>query len=282
MNAVRTAVLLAGLAGILLAIGWYVGGAQGAAIAFVLAMILNFTSFFWSHKIVLAMYGAKEVTREENPQLHGLVEEVALAAQIPKPKVFLVPTGVPNAFATGRDPAHSVVAVTEGILKMMGRDELKGVLAHEMSHIKHRDILIATVAATVATAITMLASMLRFTAIFGGGGRDGRSRGGLELLALAVLAPLAAAIVQMAISRSREYAADESGARLSGNPLGLANALVKLAGANQAAGGMATPATAHLFIVSSLRGATFASLFSTHPPVEERVRRLRAMAGAVA
>ncbi|MFZ1947905.1 MAG: M48 family metalloprotease [bacterium] len=282
MNALKTAVLLAGLAGMLLAIGWYVGGTQGAVIAFALSMVLNFTSFFWSHKIVLAMYRAKEVAREENPQLHGLVEEIALAAQIPKPRVFVVPTGVPNAFATGRDPAHSVVAVTDGILKIMGRDELKGVLAHEMSHIKHRDILIATVAATVATAITMLASMLRFTAIFGGGGRDGRSRGGLELLALAILAPLAAAVVQMAISRSREYAADEGGARLSGNPLGLANALLKLEGANRASGGMAAPATAHLFIVSSLRGATFASLFSTHPPVEERVRRLRAMAGASA
>jgi heat shock protein HtpX len=282
MNALKTAVLLAALAGILIAIGWYFGGAQGAVIAFVLSLVMNFASFFWSDKIVLAMYRAKEIPREENPQIHGLVEELALAGQIPKPRVFLVPTGVPNAFATGRDPAHSVVAVTEGILKMMSRDELKGVLAHEMSHIKHRDTLIGTVAATVASAVTMLASMLRFTAIFGGAGRDGRSRGGLEVLALAILAPLAAAIVQMAISRSREYAADESGGRLSGNPMGLANALVKLAGANQAAGGIATPATAHMFIVSSLGGASFASLFSTHPPVQERVRRLRAMAGAVA
>jgi heat shock protein HtpX len=175
-----------------------------------------------------------------------------------------------------------VVAVTQGILKMLSRDELRGVLAHEISHIKNRDVLIGTVAATVATAVTMLASMLRFTAIFGGVGRDERGRGGLEVLILAILAPIAAAVVQMAISRSREYAADESAARITLQPLGLAEALMKLARKNQVSGGIASPSTAHLFIVSSLRGASFASLFSTHPPVEDRVKRLQKMAGLAA
>ena len=279
MNSLKTAVLLAGLAGILLALGWYFGGTNGAIIAFVIAMVINLTSYFASDKIVLAMYRAKEIPRSENPDLHQMVEELAAHAGIPKPRVFLVPTDVPNAFATGRDPAHSVVAVTEGIMRILKPEELKGVLAHEISHIKHRDILISTIAATVATAITMLAGMLRWTAIFGGVGRDDRGRGGIELLLLAVLAPIAAMIVQLAISRSREYAADESGARISAQPLGLADALLKLSRGNQASGGIASPATAHMFIVSSLRGASFASLFSTHPPVEDRVRRLRAMAG---
>ena len=282
MNALKTAVLMAALAGILIALGWYVGGVNGALIAFVVAIVLNFSSFFFSDKIVLAMYRAKEVSREEQPQIHEIVDELAAHAGIPRPRVFVVPTDVPNAFATGRDPSHSVVAVTQGILRTLSREELKGVLGHEMSHIKHRDILIATIAATVATAITMLATLLRFTAIFGGMGRDERGRGGLELLLLAILAPIAAMIVQLAISRSREYAADQSGAGLSGQPLGLANALLKLERVNQQSGGIASPATSHLFIVNSLRGSAFASLFSTHPPIEERVRRLRRMAGVVA
>jgi len=281
MNSLKTAVLMAGLAGILLALGWFLGGMDGAIIAFVIALAINFVSFFWSDKIVLGMYRAKEIPRSENPRIHEMVEELAARAGVPKPRVYLVPTNVPNAFATGRDPSHSVVAVTDGILKMLSQEELKGVLAHEISHVKHRDILIGTVAATVATAVTMIASMLRFGAIFGGGGRDRRG-GGLELLILAILAPLAASIIQMAISRSREYAADEGAARVSMQPLGLADALVKLAGSNKAAGGIATPETAHMFIVSSVRGSSFASLFSTHPPVEERVRRLRKMAGIAA
>jgi heat shock protein HtpX len=279
MNSLKTAVLMAGLAGILIAIGWYFGGTNGAIVAFVVAIALNFTSYFFSDKIVLTMYRAKEVPREADPDLHGIVEELAAHAGIPKPRVFLVPTDVPNAFATGRDPSHSVVAVTEGIVKLLKREELKGVLAHEISHIKHRDVLISTIAATAATAITMLAGILRWTAIMGGAGRDERGRGGLEVLLLAILAPIAATIIQLAISRSREYAADESGARISAQPLGLADALLKLSRSNQASGGIASPTTAHLFIVNSLRGASFASLFSTHPPVEERVKRLRAMAG---
>jgi heat shock protein HtpX len=280
MNSLKTAVLMAGLAGVLLALGWFIGGVDGAVVALIIALAINFVSFFWSDKIVLGMYRAKEIPRGENPQIHEIVEELAVRAGVPKPRVFLVPTDVPNAFATGRDPSHSVVAVTAGILKMLSRDELRGVLAHEISHIKHRDILIGTVAATVATAVTMLASMLRFGAIFGGG-RDRRG-GGLELLILAILAPVAAAIIQMAISRSREYAADEGAAKVSMQPLGLAEALLKLANRNQAAGGIASPETAHIFIVSSVRGSSFASLFSTHPPVEERVRRLRKMAGIAA
>jgi heat shock protein HtpX len=279
MNALKTAVLMAGLAGILLALGWYFGGLGGAMVAFAVALALNFVSYFFSDKMVLAMYRAREVARSDNPGLHELVEELAAHAGVPKPRIYLVPTDVPNAFATGRDPAHSVVAVTEGILRILKREELKGVLAHEISHVKHRDILIATIAATVATAITLLASMLRFTALFGGMGRDNRGRGGLELLFLAILAPIAAMIVQLAISRSREYSADESGARISGEPLGLADALVKLARVNDASAGIASTATAHLFIVSSLHGASFASLFSTHPPIAERVARLRRMAG---
>lgn len=275
----KTAVLMAGLAGILLALGWFIGGLGGAVVAFVVAMVLNFTSFFLSDKIVLSMYRAKEVSASEQPELHQLVAELAAHAEIPKPRVFLVPTDVPNAFATGRDPKHSVVAVTQGIMKILKREELRGVLAHEISHIKHRDVLIATVAATVATAITMLASMLRFTAIFGGMGRDDRGRGGLEVLLLAIVAPIAAMIVQLAISRSREYAADQRGAAISGHPLGLADALMKLARVNTASGGIASPTTAHIFTVSSVRGSSFASLFSTHPPIEERVRRLRRMAG---
>ena len=282
MNSLRTAVLLAGLAGILIALGWFFAGVNGAVIAFAVAIALNFTSYFFSDRIVLGMYRAKEVQRSENPELHGLVEELALAAEIPKPRVFVVPNDVPNAFATGRNPAHSVVAVTGGILKLLNREELKGVLAHEISHIKNRDVLVSTIAATVATAIMMLASMLRFTAIFGGMGRNDRGRGGLELLLLAILAPIAAMIVQLAISRSREYGADDRGARISGQPMGLANALMKLARVNEAAPPIASPSTAHLFIVNPLRGATFASLFSTHPPIEERVKRLKRMAGVVA
>ncbi len=279
MNSLRTAILMAGLAAILIALGWYFGGATGGAVAFAVALLLNFGSYWMSDRIVLSMYGAREVTERDAPRLHGIVEEVAIRAGVPKPRVYVIPSDVPNAFATGRDPHHSVVAVTEGILHLLSEDELKGVIAHEVSHIKHRDVLIATIAATVATAITMFAMMVRWAAIFGGLGRDQRGRGGLEILALAILAPIAAVIIQLAISRSREYAADEGAAVTVGNPLSLANALIKLDRYNRAGGGIATPSTAHLFIVHSVRGSLFSSLFSTHPPIEERVRRLRKMAG---
>jgi heat shock protein HtpX len=282
MNSLKTAVLMAALAGILIVLGNYFWGMPGIIFAGGLALVINLVSYFNSDKIVLAMYRAKEVPPGENPDLHAMVAEVAAHAGLPKPRVFVVPSAVPNAFATGRNPAHSVVAVTEGILKLLKREELKGVIAHEMSHIKNRDILISTIAATAATAITMLANMLSMAALFGGGGRNRRGGGGLEMLALAILAPVAAALVQMAISRSREYAADQSAAGLTGNPLGLADALTKLARGNQIAGGMASPTTAHMFTVSSVRGGSFASLFSTHPPFEERVRRLHKMAGLAA
>jgi heat shock protein HtpX len=254
------------------------GGQGGALIALAVALIINLVSYWSSDRIVLSMYRAREVTQGEQPELHAIVEELASRSGIPKPRVYIVPSNTPNAFATGRDPDHSVVAVTEGILRLLDREELKGVLAHELSHIKHRDILIGTVAATIAMAITFLASMIRWGALFGGFSR-GRGRGGLELIALAVLAPIAALFVQMAISRSREYAADEGGARTSGNPFGLADALLKLEAANRRSGGMASPSTAHMFTVHSVRGSLFRSLFSTHPPIEERVKRLRRLGG---
>lgn len=278
MNSLKTALLMAALGGILIALGWWLGGPGGAAIALGIALVVNLVSYWSSDRIVLSIYKAREAAPSQFPELHEVVEELAARAGIPKPRVYIVPAKVPNAFATGRDPDHAVVAVTEGILRILNREELKGVLAHELSHIKHRDVLIGTVAATIAMAITFLASIIRWGALFGGYGR-GRGRGGIELLALAILAPLAAMFVQMAISRSREYAADEAGARMSGNPLGLADALLKLEGANKKSGGMATPATAHMFTVHSVRGSFFGSLFSTHPPIEERVKRLRSLVG---
>jgi heat shock protein HtpX len=278
VNSLKTALLMATLGGILIALGWWLGGPGGAVIALAIALVINLVSYWSSDKIVLSIYRAREAAQGEHPELHAVVEELAARAGIPKPRVYIVPGSVPNAFATGRDPDHAVVAVTEGILRILNREELKGVLAHELSHIKHRDVLIGTVAATIAMAITFLASIIRWGAIFGGYGR-GRGRGGIELLALAILAPLAAMFVQMAISRSREYSADEAGARMSGNPLGLADALLKLEGANRRSGGMATPATAHMFTVHSVRGSFLGSLFSTHPPIEERVKRLRRSAG---
>jgi heat shock protein HtpX len=281
MNALKTAVLMAALGGLLIGLGWWLGGQAGAVVALGIALVINLVSYWSSDRIVLSMYRAREVTPQENPDLHSLVAELAARSGLPKPRIYIVPSGVPNAFATGRDPEHSAVAVTEGILRLLDRNELKGVLAHEISHIKHRDVLIGAIAATIAMAITFLASIVRWGAILGGSGR-GRGRGGLEVLALAVLAPIAAMFIQLAISRSREYAADESGAEASGNPLGLADALVKLEQANRRAGGIASPATAHMFTVHSVRGSLFSSLFSTHPPIEERVKRLRKLAGMAA
>jgi heat shock protein HtpX len=278
VNAFKTAILMAALGGLLILLGWWFGGQAGAAMALGIALTINLISYWSSDRIVLSMYRAREVTNNEQPSLHALVGEIAARAGIPKPRVYVVPGNVPNAFATGRDPDHAAVAVTEGILGMLDREELRGVLAHELSHIKHRDVLIGAVAATIAMAITFLASIIRWGALLGGFSR-GRGRGGLEILALAILAPLAAMFVQLAISRSREYAADEAGARISGNPMGLANALLKIDSANRRSGGIASPSTAHMFIVHSVRGSFFGSLFSTHPPVEERVRRLRGLAG---
>jgi heat shock protein HtpX len=278
-NQLKTTVLLAALTVLIVLIGRMFGGNQGMMIAFVFAMVMNFGSYWFSDKIVLAMYRAKELTPSEAPRIHQVL---AQKGEIPKPRVYLIPSETPNAFATGRNPEHAVVAVTQGIVRLLDDDELKGVLAHELGHVKNRDILIGSIAATLAGVVMMLASMARFAAIFGFGGSDDDDGGGIVgLILMSILAPLGAMLIQMAISRSREYLADETGARLAGNPRSLASALEKLASASQRIPMQeAKPATAHMFIVNPLSGGGFSKWFSTHPPVEERVNRLRAMAVA--
>jgi heat shock protein HtpX len=279
-NTLKTTFLLAVLTVLFVLVGKAIGGQSGMVIAFVLAIVMNVGSYWFSDKIVLRMYGAREVTEAEAPQLHGMVRRLATAAGTPMPKVCIIPQESPNAFATGRNPAHAAVAVTEGILRILSPDELEGVLAHEMAHVKNRDILIGTVAATLAGAIMMMANMAKFAAIFGGGGRDDREGGGgLSLLAMAIIAPLGAMLVQMAVSRSREYLADETGARFCGRPEALARALEKISGWSRQVPMDASPATAHMFILSPLSGGGLMSLFSTHPPVEKRIERLLALRG---
>lgn len=278
MNYLKTAVLLGALTVILVLLGELLGGRQGAMIALVFAAVFNFGAYWWSDRLVLRMYGARRVGEEEAPQLHAILRPLAMRASLPMPAVYIVDNDTPNAFATGRDPSHSAVAATSGILKILNREELEGVLAHELSHIRHRDILISTVAATIAGAITYLARMAYFTSLFGG---RGEKQGGnpLSLLIMMIVAPVAALVIQLAVSRSREYGADQGGAALSG-PENLANALRKLEYYNRRMPmERASSATAHLFIVNPLRAAPFAILFSTHPPMEDRVRRLEAMAG---
>ncbi|MFH0810670.1 MAG: zinc metalloprotease HtpX [Pseudomonadota bacterium] len=281
-NSLKIAVLLGVLTGLILLIGDWFGGQQGLVIAFILAAVLNFSSYWFSDKIVLAMYGAKEISPQEAPEIHAAVDELVARAGLPKPRIYLIDSDSPNAFATGRNPEHAAVAVTRGILRILDREEIKGVLAHELSHVSNRDILIGSVAATLAGVVMMLARMAQWGAMFGGmGGRDNEGRGGnaIGLLFMAILAPMAALLIQMAISRSREYLADSSGASLTGNPFGLARALEKLQTASQRMPMReAGTATAHLFIVNPLSGRSLRGLFSTHPPIEERVRRLRAMA----
>lgn len=279
MNGLKTTLLLVGLTVLFVWIGFALGGQRGMMIAFMFALLMNFISYWFSDKIVLKMYGARQVDEATAPELWGVVRTVATAAGIPMPKVYIIPKDTPNAFATGRNPQHAAVAATEGILKLLDRDELEGVMAHEIAHVKHRDTLISTVAATLAGAIGMLAMMVRWGAMFGGyGSRDSRDNGGIiGLIAMSIVAPLAATLIQMAISRSREYAADEAGARFSHKPWALASALEKLHNINQRYPMNAQPATAHLFIVNPLSGKGLASLFSTHPPVEERIARLRAI-----
>lgn len=283
-NQLKTTVLLAALTVLIVLFGRMFGGNQGMVIAFIFAMIMNFGSYWFSDKIVLAMYRAKELTPNEAPKIHQLVAELAQRGGIPKPRIYLIPSETPNAFATGRNPEHAVVAVTQGIVRLLNDDELKGVLAHELGHVRNRDILIGSIAATLAGVVMMLASIARWGAILGfGGGNDDEGGGGniLVLIVMSIVAPLAAVLIQMAISRSREYLADETGARLAENPRSLASALEKLAQASKRIPMQeAKPATAHMFIVNPLSGGGFASWFSTHPPVEERVRRLRAMAAA--
>ncbi|MGZ8461067.1 MAG: zinc metalloprotease HtpX [Candidatus Deferrimicrobiaceae bacterium] len=278
-NTLKTTLLLAVLTVLFVLVGSAIGGETGMMVAFGLAIVMNVGSYWFSDKIVLRMYHAREVTEAESPQLHGTVRRLAVAAGVPMPKVYILPEESPNAFATGRDPAHAAVAATEGILRILSPEELEGVLAHEMAHVRNRDILIGTVAATLAGAIMMLANMARFAAFFGGGRDDREGGGGLQLLVMAILAPLGAMLIQMAVSRSREYLADETGARFCGKPEALARALEKISGGSRQVPMQASPATAHMFIVSPLTGGGLMSLFSTHPPVEKRVERLMAMRG---
>jgi heat shock protein HtpX len=280
MNTIKTGLLLGALTGLLMLIGGWFGGQNGVVIAFFFAVVMNFGSYWFSDKIVLSMYHAKPVSEGDAPELYAMVKNLTLRASMPMPRVYIIPEDTPNAFATGRDEHHAVVAVTEGILRILGRDELEGVIAHELTHIRNRDILIGSIAATLAGAIVMLANMAQWAAMFGGSSRDDNEGGGgniVGLILMAILAPIAATLIQMAISRSREYLADAGGAKISGKPYGLAGALEKLSRASQAIPMNANPSTAHMFIVNPLTGRSLMNLFSTHPPIEERIARLKTM-----
>jgi heat shock protein HtpX len=276
-NWFKTTLLLGVLTALIVWIGNLFGGQQGMILAFILAMGMNFFSYWYSDRIVLKMYRAREVTPQENPKLYEMVSHLARRADLPLPRIYVIPNDSPNAFATGRNPEHAVVAVTEGLLQVMDRDEIIGVLSHELAHIKNRDILIGSIAATMAGAIMILASMARWTAFLGGASDDdeGGGLGAVGLIVMSILAPIAAILVQMAISRSREYHADASGAGFVGQPNGLANALEKLGAYSRRLPMQASPQTAHMFIVNPLRGSNLATLFSTHPPLEDRIARLR-------
>ncbi len=279
MGTLKTTFLMALLTVLLVTAGGMLGGQGGMMMAFVFALVMNGVSYWFSDKIVLRMYGAKELDPQAAPQLFRIVQELALRAAMPMPKVYVIPQATPNAFATGRNENHAAVAVTEGIVRMLSENELRGVLAHELAHVKNRDVLIGTIAATMAGAISMLANIAQWGMIFGG--RSGDEREGhhpIVALAMIIIAPLAAMIVQMAISRSREYGADATGAAISGDPMSLANALRKLQLGVQGIPMDANPATAHLFIVNPLTGGGLMNLFSTHPAMEERIRRLEQMA----
>jgi len=280
MNTLKTVALLTFLTVLLVFVGGALGGRSGMIIAFGMALVMNFVSYWFSDKIVLAMYKAQPVTESQAPELYGSVRRLSQKAGLPMPKVYIMPEEALNAFATGRNPEHGVVAVTEGILRALSREELEGVLAHELAHIKHRDILTGTIVATIAGAISMLAQMAHWALLFGGGRRDD-DEGGSPIVALVmmIVAPIAAMLVQMAISRTREYEADKGGAQIAGNPFGLVNALQKLEqGAQVVPMHDAKPATAHMFIVNPLTGGGLMKLFSTHPPIADRVKRLREMA----
>ncbi|HVZ16752.1 MAG TPA: zinc metalloprotease HtpX [Terriglobales bacterium] len=277
MNTLKTAFLLTVLTLFLMFIGEYFGGQNGMILALIIAAVMNFVSYFFSDKIALAMYRAQPVTREQEPRIYGIVERLTQRTGLPMPKVYVIPTESPNAFATGRNPNHASVAVTHGILGLLTDDEMEGVLAHELGHVRNRDILISSVAATIAGAITLAARMFGYAAMFGGyGGRDDRDRGGgaLGALFMLILAPIAAVLIQLAISRSREYAADETGAHITGNPYALASALQKLETYSKRMPLQASPSTAHLFIIQPFLGMNLASLFSTHPPTAKRIERL--------
>jgi heat shock protein HtpX len=275
-NGLKTALLLGGLSGLLLVIGDLLGGTNGLMIAFLFAAVMNLVSYWFSDKIVLRMYRAQEVGPDH--RLYRIVERLARQADLPMPKVYVIPDASPNAFATGRNPTHAAVAATAGIVEMLSEGELEGVIAHELAHVKHRDILISSVAATIAAAIMMIANMARYAAIFGGygGSRDERGSGTnpIALIATIILAPLAAVLIQAAISRSREFAADAGGARITGNPYGLADALRKIDAVSKRVPLDANPATSHMFIVKPFSGEALMSLFSTHPPTEARIQAL--------
>lgn len=275
-NTLKTAFLLTGLTLLLMFVGRAYGGQRGMMLALLVASVLNSVSYFFSDKIALAMYRAQPVTREDLPRLYQVVERLTGRAGLPMPKLYVIPTASPNAFATGRNPARASVALTQGSLELLDDEELEGVLAHELGHVKNRDILISSVAAMLAGAVTMLADVARFGLIFGGYSRDDRDRGGgLSALFMLILAPIAALLIQLAVSRSREYAADATGAGFTGNPHGLARALAKLDATSRRLPLPGTASTAHLFIVQPLlSGATLASLFSTHPPIPQRIERL--------
>jgi heat shock protein HtpX len=281
MNTVKTVGLMTLMMVLFVAIGGALGGRSGMVMAIIFATIMNVGMYWFSDKLVLSMYRAQPVTEAQAPELHAIVRTLVQKAGMPMPKVYLIPDETPNAFATGRNPEHAVVAVTQGIMRILSREELAGVIAHELAHIKHRDMLTGTIVATIAGAISMLAQMAQWAMIFGGGRRDSDDEGGSPIVAIVmmIVAPIAAMLVQMAISRTREFEADKGGAGIAGSPSGLANALLKLEKGSQVIPMHdAKPATAHMFIVNPLHGGGLLKLFSTHPPIEERVKRLNEMA----
>ncbi|MCF8067677.1 MAG: zinc metalloprotease HtpX [Desulfobacterales bacterium] len=277
INRVKTTLLLAVMTVFIVLVGQMLGGRQGMIMAFILAAGMNFFSYWFSDKIVLKMYKAQVITPEQAPELYGIVETLTQRAGLPMPSVCIIPQEAPNAFATGRNPQNAVVAVTDGLLRLMDRDEITGVIAHELAHVKNRDILIGSIAATMAGAIMILASMARWSAMFGGfrGGDDDDGGGIIGVIAMSIIAPIAAMIIQMAVSRSREYLADSTGAEFTGNPEGLARALEKLGAYSQKIPMAASPQTSHMFIVKPMFGKKMSSMFSTHPPLEDRIARLR-------
>jgi heat shock protein HtpX len=279
MNNLKTMVLMVTLTLMLVFIGALLGGKSGMTVALIIAFAMNFITYWFSDKIVLRMYGAREVSEAEAPELYSMVKRLALHAILPMPKIYLIDKEQPNAFATGRNPQKGAIALTTGIMKILTREELEGVIGHELSHIRHRDILVGTVAATIAGAISYLAQMAQWAMIFGGRSHEeGKGGNPIAALVMMIVGPIAAMMIQMAISRSREYGADEGGARIAGNPLSLANALRKLHAASQKIPMEANPATSHMFIVNPLSGGGLLRLFSTHPPIEERIKKLETIA----
>jgi heat shock protein HtpX len=277
MNNIKTLFLLVTLTLILVWAGGALGGKQGMTVALIFALVMNFFAYWFSDKVVLRMYRARQVSESDAPELYSIVRRLVQKAGMPMPRVYIINEDQPNAFATGRNPEHAAVAVTTGIMSILSHEELQGVIAHELSHVRHRDILISTIAATIAGAISFLAQMAQWAMIFGGRGDDDEGGSPIAALAMMIVGPIAALIVQMAISRSREYSADEGGARLAGNPRYLAGALRKLHAASRKIPMHANPATSHMFIVNPLSGGGLLKLFSTHPPIEERIARLESM-----